>query len=361
MNNKPTVLITGSRGFLGKHLTILLKKRHYNVLSYDVDNSEEDLEASIKQSDWIVHLAGAMRPKETNDFYVTNCDLTQHVVDIIKKTNSKASVIFTSSIQSKLNNDYGISKLTAEKILYKLESENGNKVIIFRLTNVFGKWGRPNYNSVVANFCFNIARNLPIAINNKDSIVNFVYVDDVIQAFLDVIEKKNDSRCPEVKPIYPVTVGALATKIIHFKKCLDRGLIPMLSSEFDKKLYNTFLSFIPNELFLKKEAFDNGTISFENPLHEVSVVKLLPNKEYGGYYFNSTSLNVYCVSESIKITIRVPFEDSAVAITLATNDSFIIPEGFWFKMSNESKEKTAILTLIKTRNGSRDDIYKNSF
>ncbi|HOF53657.1 MAG TPA: NAD-dependent epimerase/dehydratase family protein, partial [Bacilli bacterium] len=161
------VLVTGANGFIGKNLCIELMNKGHIVLSYDIDKSNEDLVNYIKAADFIIHLAGINRPLSKAEFYDGNTNFTKALVDIIKKSGRTIPLLFSSTTQAELDNDYGVSKRMAEDYLFSFMEETENPVIIYRLTNVFGKWCKPNYNSVVATFCHNVANDLPIQIRDE--------------------------------------------------------------------------------------------------------------------------------------------------------------------------------------------------
>ena len=240
------ILVTGSSGFIGRNLTFLLKENGYEVLTYDIDNIEKELISDIDACDFIIHLAGVNRPLNNEEFYNVNTNLTVKIVDLIKKSNKSIPIIFASSIQAELDNDYGKSKLLAENYLL-----NSNlPVAIYRLYNVYGKYCRPNYNSVVATFCYNIANNLDIKISDEDKIIRFNYVDDVCHEFIRAIENKYylESNIRYVSPYDECSLGRLAHLIYYFKDSVksDRHL-PVLHDEFEFKLFKTFLSYLRDD------------------------------------------------------------------------------------------------------------------
>ena len=182
------VLVTGANGFIGKNLQLhLAEKGGFEVVPFTREHTEQDLAGLLGGVDWIVHLAGINRPQDPVEFTTGNAGLTQALCNAVKATGQNIPIIYTSSIQAERDNDYGSSKREAEDSLLALHKANGNPVNIYRLPNVFGKWARPNYNSAVATFCHNIARDLPVQINDPDAVINLVYVDDVIASFLRVL------------------------------------------------------------------------------------------------------------------------------------------------------------------------------
>ena len=237
------VLITGCNGFMGKHLCLRLKKEHIGFFRYDIDNTYSDLEKFVDGSDFIVHLAGVMRPLTRDEFYSSNSELTKQLVQIVKQKNKNVPVLLSSSTQASLDNDYGITKKMCEDYLF----ESGLPVYVFRFTNAFGKWGKPNYNSVVSTFMYNIARNLDIYIRDPDFVVHFIYIDDIIDYIVKCIkgELKPSRSILSVEPVYDCSIGHLAELIKYFKKSIDIDKkIPLLNNDFEKKLYTTFADYL---------------------------------------------------------------------------------------------------------------------
>ena len=241
------VLLTGAKGFIGKHMAILLKRRGHEVFEYDLGNTEEELKAFIKEADFVIHLAGINRPLTVEEFYEGNSNFTKHLVDLIKENKRNLPLIMSSSIQAALDNDYGKSKKMGEDFLFA----SGLPVYIYRLYNAFGKWGRPNYNSACATFCYNIAHDLPIQIRERDYVVSYNYVDDIVEEFLRIVElpiHNGEKEVLYVKPIHECSLGKLADLLYYFKKEVesDRHL-PILHDEFELKLFKTFCNYLSEE------------------------------------------------------------------------------------------------------------------
>lgn len=241
------VLVTGVKGFIGSNLAEWLDREpDIQVVGFDVDDSLESLAEAAKEVEVVFHLAGANRPIKVEEFRSVNVDLTQYLCESLKINLKKPKVIFTSSIQATSNNDYGRSKMEAEEVLRCFAGETMCEVAIFRLPNVFGKWCRPNYNSVVATFCHNVARNLPITINDPSTELHLVYIDDVMRSFIDEIRVCDDGfHYREVPLTYNCTVGTLAGYIHSFREMRVTPDIPDFSDKFIKKLYATYLSYVP--------------------------------------------------------------------------------------------------------------------
>ena len=246
------ILVTGANGFVGKNLIAELKNQKYNeIFEFDIDTDPKLLELYTKECNFVFHLAGVNRPQSAEEFVTGNFGFTSTLLDSLKKNNNKAPVLITSSIQAELDNPYGKSKKEAEELLFSYEQETGAKVLVYRLQNVFGKWCRPNYNSAVATFCNNIANGLPIQISDPHVLMNLIYIDDVIAEFIRALEGKEnkESRFCSVLTIHTIELGAIVDLLLAFKESRVNLSIPDLSDAFTKKLYSTYLSYLPTNAF----------------------------------------------------------------------------------------------------------------
>ena len=247
------VLITGADGFIGKNL--LLHFRDMSTLEcvlFTRSHSVDELPDLLGEADWVFHLAGINRPKSVDEFATGNVDLTESLCTAIKATGRAIPVVFTSSIQADLDNDYGLSKRAAEEALLALHKATANPVFIYRLPNVFGKLARPNYNSAVATFCHNIARGIPIQINDPSVVIPLVFIDDVIESFKKLLlggGNKQDGFV-EVSPVYSITVGELADQLYRFKTSRDNLVTEPVGKGLIRALYSTYVSYLPPESFL---------------------------------------------------------------------------------------------------------------
>ena len=244
-----TVLITGSRGFIGKNLLAhLAEMNEVRVLAAHWDDSEDIWEDLIAQADKIVHLAGVNRPEDPEEFEQGNVVLTKKICTFAATTTRRPHIIMSSSIQAQLDNAYGASKRRAEKELEKYSVEANAKVSIIRLKNVFGKWCRPDYNSVVATFCHNIACDKPIEIRDPAFELELVHVDDVVATILEELKstdlKEQIVELGNEMPSAQITLGELAGRIQEFRDMGNSLLIPDLSDSFVQQLYSTFLSYV---------------------------------------------------------------------------------------------------------------------
>jgi UDP-2-acetamido-2,6-beta-L-arabino-hexul-4-ose reductase len=248
------ILITGAKGFVGKNLVVELRNQGFeDLMEFDVDTDPNQLDKYARECDFVFHLAGVNRPENPADFMAGNFGFTSQLLDALKKHHSKAPVLITSSIQAAQNNPYGESKKAGEDLLFDYGKETGSKVYVYRLPNVFGKWCRPNYNSAVATFCNNIAHNLPIQVNDSNAVLNLVYVDDVINSFIAKlkVESPLDQSNPfeEVSPIHSVTLGEIVMLLNQFKDSRSTLQLPDMGDSFVKKLYSTYLSYLPESDF----------------------------------------------------------------------------------------------------------------
>lgn len=256
------ILITGSQGFVGKNLCESLKNlrdgkdrtrpalRIGQIFEYDVETPEEKLLEFCQQADFVFNLAGVNRPKDPSEFMKGNLGFTSKLLDGLKSCGNTCPVMISSSIQASLDNLYGESKLASEQLLFNYANETGVSVFVYRFPNVFGKWCRPNYNSVVATFCHNIAHDLPIQINDPSTLLHLVYIDDVVRELLDALEGKAHRKGDyyEVPVVHDVTLGEIAALLGQFHAQPGTLILPDIpEGSFAKKLYSTYQSYLPKE------------------------------------------------------------------------------------------------------------------
>lgn len=245
------VLITGADGFIGKNLLVHLGERDdIEILRFTRADSADALPDLVAEADFIFHLAGVNRPEDPEEFKRGNTDLTRVICDAITHSDRQVPLLYTSSIQAESNNPYGLSKRDAEAAIQALAAKSASPIYLFRLPNVFGKWARPNYNSAVATFCHNIARDLPIHINDPQHCISLVYIDDVIEHFIAVMEgKRVGESFIRISPVYSVTVGELAEQLHTFRDSRTSMITEPVGSGLVRALYSTYLSYLPPERF----------------------------------------------------------------------------------------------------------------
>ena len=262
------ILITGAGGFVGKNLVAELTARGYtSLLCFEKDDTPETLADYCRRAAFVVHLAGINRPKDPSEFYAGNAGLTDVLLSDLETAGNACPVLVTSSIQAALDNDYGKSKKQAEDAIFAHGSRTGAPVYVFRMEGVFGKWCRPNYNSVVATFCHNIAHGLPIQVRDPGYELPLVYIDDVVACILDAMERgeavQDEEGICRIHPVHRTTLGTLAETIQNFARArggdaaralgtdgLPTLAVPELAAgSFEKKLYSTYLSYLPADEF----------------------------------------------------------------------------------------------------------------
>jgi UDP-2-acetamido-2,6-beta-L-arabino-hexul-4-ose reductase len=245
------VLVTGANGFIGKNLVLRLGERaDTEVLTLMREDGDSAWQAALAQADSVVHLAGENRPTDPAAFDTVNTGLTQRLCDTLQSMGKRIPVLFSSSAQAEQDNPYGRSKRAAEAALAKLAKSHSNPVAIYRLPGVFGKWCRPNYNSVVATFCHNKANDLPVRINDAQALVRLVYVDDVVNAFLQALEVPIAGLSHlSVAPEYTITLGGLSDQIDAFKNCRSTLVSERVGTGLTRALYATYVSYLPVEKF----------------------------------------------------------------------------------------------------------------
>jgi UDP-2-acetamido-2,6-beta-L-arabino-hexul-4-ose reductase len=242
------VLVTGSEGFLGRNLMQALSEREdLNAIGYDIRDTEHRLLDSLRAADVVVHLAGVNRPVDPAEYEAGNVGFTRKVCDLLRSLDRRPRIIMSSSVQAALDNPYGISKRNAEQELRRFADETCAEMIVFRFKNIFGKWSRPNYNSVVATFCHNASRGLPLEVHDPDRTLELVFVDDVVEALVDAIDSPTriaGLRFADEINGFRVTLGNLAEVISSFTRIRAGGVLPDLADGLTKHLYSTYLAYL---------------------------------------------------------------------------------------------------------------------
>lgn len=339
------ILITGAKGFIGTNLAAELKNRKFSdIFECDVDTDPALLEKYCKETDFVYHLAGVNRPKEQSEFMEGNFGFTSTLLDILKKYNNTCPVMIASSIHADLDNPYGKSKKAGEDLLFDYSKETGAKVLVYRFPNVFGKWCRPNYNSAVATFCHNIAHDLPITVNDPSVIMNLVYIDDVVNELINALEgkeKRNGDFC-EVPVVHIITLGEIVDLLYSFKKSREERTIPDMSDEFTKKLYSTYLSYLPEDQFnyeLKMNVDHRGSFTefLKTPDRgQVSVNISKPGITKGNHWHHSKNEKFLVVSGKGVIRFRKVDSDKVIEYFVSGEKMEVvdIPTGYTHNIEN---------------------------
>lgn len=339
------ILITGAKGFIGKNLVAELKNRNYtDIFEYDKDTDPDLLDKYCKEADFVFHLAGVNRPKDESEFMEGNFGFTSTLLEKLKKYGNICPVMISSSIQAKLDNPYGRSKKAGEDLLFNYSQETGARVLVYRFPNVFGKWCRPNYNSAIATFCHNIARDLPITVNDPKVVLNLVYIDDLVNELINALEGKENrvgDFC-EVPVVYTVTLGKIVELIYSFKKSREELSIPDMSDEFTKKLYSTYLSYLPEDQFsyeLKMNVDNRGSFTeFIRTLDrgQVSVNISKPGITKGNHWHHTKNEKFLVVSGNGVIRFRKIDSDEIIEYFVSGDKLEVvdIPPGYTHNIEN---------------------------
>ena len=359
------ILVTGANGFIGKHTCLKLDRLGFSVFKYDVDSSLDELKHYISEADFIIHLAGINRPLTVQEFYEGNTNFTKQLVDLVLASECNTPIIMSSSIQASLDNDYGKSKKMGEDYLLN----SGLTVYVFRLANAFGKWCKPNYNSAAATFCYNIANNLDISIRDREYVVHYNYVDDIVDAFINVIKQEEHLGSKEilfVSPTYDCSLGKLADTLYYFKNEIesDRHL-PIIKDEFELKLFKTFCDYLSEPGYSFNYAEDNRG-SFEELYKskvwgQISDNVSFPGITKGGHYHKYKKEIFYTVVGECEIKQRKVGSDEI--LTDVVKESIPHPVeikvGYTHQIKNiGEKNSHTLMWISEVYNPETHDTYK---
>ena len=364
------VLVTGAKGFIGKHVCLHLRREGLEPLEYDLDNTEEQLKSFISEADFIVHLAGINRPLTIEEFYNGNSNFTAKLVDLVKSSGKSIPIIMSSSIQAELDNDYGKSKKMGEDFLLN----SGLPVYVYRLANVFGKWCRPNYNSACATFCYNIAHDLEITIRDREYIVHFNYIDDIVEEFLRVIKLEKYSGSKDILSVHPVhdcSLGKLADLLYYFKSQIESDKhLPLIHDEFELKLFKTFCDHLSDEGYTFNYAAD-ARGSFEELYKskkwgQISDNVAFPGITKGGHYHTYKKEIFYTVIGESEIVQRNILTNHMIVDKVKGSEPnpIWIKVGYTHQITNIGKENSHTIMWIsqiydpETHDTYREDVIK---
>lgn len=340
------ILITGSSGFVGKNLVENLKALGYtNLLLFDKETPKSNLATFAKQAQFVFHLAGVNRPKDSSEFYEGNTDLTSYLLSLLEENENKAPVLLTSSLQAGNGSDYALSKEQAENAVFLHADKNQSPVFVYRLPGVFGKWSKPNYNTVVATFCHNIAHDLPIEIRDPAYTLPLCYIDDVIHCFINTMQTNSFSLNHEfsaISPVYNVSLGEIAELLQSFHQSRQTLTLPNFSNQFENKLYATYLSYLPEDSFsypLTMHKDDRG--SFTEFLRtqdrgQVSVNISNPGIVKGNHWHNTKNEKFLVVKGNAVIRFRKVGEADIISYYVNGDELQVvdIPVGYTHNIEN---------------------------
>lgn len=363
------ILVTGANGFVGKNLVAELQNKGYSDLQlFTRKHTLEDLERFAEQSEFVFHLAGTNRPQNENEFMEGNYELTTQLLSFLKKYNNKAPVLVTSSIQAQNENPYGISKKAGEDMVFAHEEETGADVYVYRLPNIFGKWSKPNYNTVVATYCHNIARGLDIQVNYPDAELTLSYIDDVLKEFSNALAgspTKSGHYC-EVPVTHSIKLGELAKTITSFKDSRTNLEVADLGDSLTKKLYSTYLSFLPEDEFsykLKMNKDNRGSFTefLRTPDRgQVSVNISKPGITKGNHWHHTKNEKFLVVSGKGVIRFRKVDSDKVIEYFVDGDSLEVvdIPTGYTHSIKNLGEsDMVTVMWANESFNPDNPDTY----
>lgn len=363
------ILITGAKGFIGKNLIAELRNRKYNdIFEYDIDTDISLLDKYTRECEFVFHLAGVNRPQNEKEFMEGNYGFTSILLDKLKEYENNSPILITSSIQAELDNPYGKSKKAGEDVIFSYERETGCKALVYRLPNVFGKWCRPNYNSAVATFCNNIANGLEIQVNDPKVIMNLVYIDDVVGEFINALEGKENklNKYCSIPIVHTVTLGKIVELIQSFKESRETLAVPNMSNEFEKKLYSTYLSYLPKDKFnypLRMNIDDRGSFTefIKTPDRgQVSINISKPGITKGNHWHHSKNEKFLVVRGKGVIKFR-QIDSNDVIEYYASGDKLEvidIPVGYTHNIINlGDSEMVTVMWANESYNPEKPDTY----
>ena len=309
------ILVTGAKGFVGKNLCTQLrniaegKARWYdisgteiNVMPFDIDNTDAELDEYCSKADFVFNLAGVNRPQDPKEFMEGNFGFATKLLDALKRHGNTCPVMISSSTQAALDNPYGESKRAGEELMFSYAEETGARVLVYRFPNLFGKWCRPNYNSAVATFCNNIANGLPIQVNDPSVMMRLVYIDDLVDEMIAALvgKENREGRYCRVPVEHEIRLGEIVDILYSFRESRVNLEVPNVGEPIVKKLYSTYLSYLPAEEFsypLKMNVDDRG--SFTEMLRSASCGQVSVNISKPGItkgeHWHNTKTEKFCV------------------------------------------------------------------
>lgn len=363
------VLVTGAAGFVGRNLLVRLSREDgISVLSYDVANTDTELMQYLSEADCVIHLAGINRPLDPAEFMTGNFGLTSTIADTLEKLGRPLPIIFSSSIQAELDNEYGKSKRAAEERLRQYSERTGAPVRIFRFANIFGKWCRPGYNSAVATFCYNIAHELPINVHDPEAPLRLVYIDDVVDAIVRELKTELKGFCyAAAEPVYETTVGKVAGMIREIHENRLQGKLGNYADSLYKKLATTYLSYVdlPNLAMAPEMKSDARGWLFELLKSETSGQIFVSTTKPGmvrGNHYHDTKVEKFClVKGRARISLRKV--DDAHRFDFDVDDAHIqvidIPPGYTHSIQNTGNEDCIVLFWAnEIMNPEKSDTYR---
>lgn len=348
------ITVTGAGGFIGKNLIDRLdKEQGISVREYHRGDNLSQLYKYLNDSDIIYHLAGVNRPDDKAEFASINKGLTETIVNYLRTHHKTPKIVFSSSTQAATDTPYGLSKKAAEEVLQNYHIETGAEVSIYRLPGVFGKWCKPHYNSVVATFCHEIAHDKDIEIHEADKMLELVYIDDVIDRFIDhLYQKSSETRFyHSINQTFHTTVGELAQRLYRIKEIRKSLIIPDLSDKLTKYLYTTYLSYLDKNNFaydLPVHQDERGNLAELIKSHQLGQIFMSTSREgvIRGNHYHHTKVEKFCVIKG-EAEIKLRKVDSDKLISYRVTDQNLqmvdIPPGYTHSIENITDGEMIVL------------------
>jgi len=371
MDGDMKILVTGAKGFVGQNLVVTLRNQGYtDILEYDIDTDVSLLEEYCEEAEFVFHIAGVNRPLEQSEYMACNAGFTERLLGQLKQARNTCPIMLSSSTQALLNNPYGLSKKAGEDILFAYSQETGAKVLVYRFPNVFGKWCRPNYNSGVATFCYNIARGLPITVNDPSVVLNLVYIDDVVEELVRALQGEETSdeagRFCMVPIVHTISLGEIVGLLYSFKNSRENLSASLMGDPLTRKLYATYLSYLPEQEFsypLQMNVDNRGSFTefLKTPDRgQVSVNISKPGITKGNHWHHSKTEKFLVVSGSGVIRFRKIGSTEVIEYPVSGDKLVVvdIPPGYTHSIENTgTSDIVTIMWASEVYDKERPDTY----
>jgi len=361
------ILVTGSRGFIGKNLTKFLKEKKIKIIEYNKKDNFNLKFSQLTTNDAIVHLAGQNRSSKKEDFIKNNINLTKKISDFLIKKKLKINFIFSSSSHTGRHKNYIESKKECERILKNMQKKTSSNLIVLNLPNVFGKWSKPNYNSVIATFCEKISKSKKIKIDDRNKKIKFVYIDDVVNKIYELIKNKK-MRSLTIDDYYYIKLGDLAKKIELCKAIFDNSLYFNTQDLFFKKLYSTYITFVGKSKLIKKiKVISDKRGSFselikDRYIGQISSLTIKKNHTRGNHYHNTKIERFFLSNGKVEFNLKNLANNKKLKFILDNkNKNFLeVPPGWSHNIRNLHKDiSTLIVWSNEIYDRNKPDTYRN--
>lgn len=351
------ILVTGANGFVGKNLVATLEQNEeYNLLKVTRETTNEELNEYAKQADFVYHLAGVNRPEKDEEFKEGNVDFTQALLDKLIEVDNLIPILITSSIQAENDSPYGLSKKGGEELVFEYGKQHNVATYVYRLPNLFGKWSKPNYNTVIATFSHKIARGEEITINDPNVELTLVYIDDLVEEFLRVLNgiATKDGDFYKVPVEHKEKLGHIAELLKEFKESRKNRVISNLDDDFTRKLYSTYLNFLPKDNFsyplvMHEDQRGSFTEFVKSPFAgQVSVNVSKPGITKGEHWHHTKNEKFLVVSGEGVIRFRDYFSEEIIEYEVSGGKLEVvdIPTGYTHSIVNTGENDMVTIMWV---------------